>query len=167
MLKNPKYLVAGALTIFVLALLLLFLYPYKIATLLPYLTIATTMTICSISILIASHFNSLMRFVTIASLVAIIVSSLPLLQLKSVTENIGGLSISLLLVIGLGLYILINQNKNNVVKMLGKLALVIYFILFSMNTLFDINYSTSLISTLLIAIITLLSLVPFFQKNEL
>lgn len=128
--------------------------------------IAVAMSVSSIAVLIAHQYNRFKLLVNIASIVSIIVAAFPLMGIKNTIENKGGIAISLLLVVCIGMFILIDQNKNSIIKMVGKLALISYFLLFTLNQMVVVPFNTKVLAVLLLALSTGTILIPFFQKQQ-
>lgn len=160
-----KYMVISALMLFILALFILIMYPYKIATILPYIIVIIAMSISSIALLISNYYSKLKGIVILCSVLTIVISALPLLNITSLMNTIDIYTICVILLLGIGLSIIIDQNTIKLLNYTGKIAIFSYALLYLSISLFKLSIDTTVIALVLLTVISLTSITPFFIKN--
>lgn len=160
-----KYMVISALMLFILALFILIMYPYKIATILPYIIVIIAMSISSIALLISNYYSKLKGIVILCSVLTIVISALPLLNITSLMNTIDIYTICVILLLGIGLSIIIDQNTIKLLNYAGKIAIFSYALLYLSMSLFKLSIDTTVIALVLLTVISLTSITPFFIKN--
>lgn len=158
-------MVISALMLFILALFILIMYPYKIATILPYIIVIIAMSISSIALLISNYYSKLKGIVILCSVLTIVISALPLLNITSLMNTIDIYTICVILLLGIGLSIIIDQNTIKLLNYTGKIAIFSYALLYLSMSLFKLSIDTTVIALVLLTVISLTSITPFFIKN--
>lgn len=141
------------------------MYPYKIATILPYIIVIIAMSISSIALLISNYYSKLKGIVILCSVLTIVISALPLLNITSLMNTIDIYTICVILLLGIGLSIIIDQNTIKLLNYTGKIAIFSYALLYLSMSLFKLSIDTTVIALVLLTVISLTSITPFFIKN--